>query len=155
MQSQERVRIAAFLEGEVAGGASSDGVAATVASILRSIDQALAPIVGQRGMAALYKRSVHLSRQIHPWLSIAAEGADASMDIEALAAALATRTSVDAAAVGTELLASLRGLLSTLIGESLTERLLRPVWATLLTDRLLRPVWATLLSGPSARDTNS
>lgn len=142
MQSQERDRIAAFLEGEVSAGASSDAVAAIVATAFRSIDQALAPIVGQRGMAALYKRSVHLSRPKYAWLPIAQEGVDAAMDVEALTAALATRTSVDAAAAGTELLASFRALLTTLIGESLTER-------------LLRPVWATLLSGPSARDTKS
>ncbi len=142
MQSQERDRIAAFLEGAVAAGASPEEVAALVATTLRGIDQALAPIVGQRGMAALYKRSLHLSRPMHAWLPVAAEGADAGADLAALAAALATRTSADAAAASTELLASFRALLTTLIGESLTER-------------LLRPVWATLLSGPSARDTKS
>jgi len=142
MQSQERDRIAAFLEGAVSAGASSQGVAALVATTLRGLDQALAPIVGQRGMAALYKRSLHLCRPMHPWLPVAAEGAEFELDIAALTAALATRSSAEAAAAGTQLLASFRALLTTLIGESLTER-------------LLRPVWATLLSGPSALDTKS
>ena len=140
MQSQERDRIAAFLEGAVSAGASSEEVAAHVTTTLWCINRALAPIVGQRGMAALYKRSLHLSRPMHPWLPVAAEGAESEMDVAALTAALAKRTSADAAAAGTQLLKSLRALLTTLIGESLTER-------------LLRPVWATLLSGPSAWDT--
>ena len=142
MQSQERDRIAAFLEGTVASGASSHEVAALVATTLRGLDQALAPIVGQRGMAALYKRSLHLSRPTQPGLPVAADGAESGMDVAALTAALATRSAAEAAAAGTQLLASLRALLTTLIGESLTER-------------LLRPVWATFLSGPPARDTTS
>jgi hypothetical protein len=140
MHSQERDRIAAFLESAVSGGASSEEVAALVATTFQAIDRALAPIVGQRGMAALYKRSLHLCRPIHEWLPIV--GDESSVDVAALTVALAERTSADAASAGTRLLESFRVLLTTLIGESLTER-------------LLRPVWATFMSGPSARDTNS
>ena len=140
MQSQERDNVAAFLEGAVSAGASSEEVAALVTTTLVRIDLALSPIVGQRGMAALYKRSLHIARPMHPWLPTAAEGAESEMDLADLTAALATRTSADAAAAGAQLLKSFRALLTTLIGESLTER-------------LLRPVWATLLSGPTARDT--
>jgi len=93
MQSQERDRIAAFLEGAVLAGASSEEVGALVATTFRGISQALAPIVGQRGMAALYGRSLHLCRPMHPWLSAAADGADAEMDFAALTATLATQTS--------------------------------------------------------------
>lgn len=142
MQSQERDTSAAFLEGAVSAGASSEEVAALVTGAFRGIDQALNPIVGQRGMAALYKRSLHDCRPVHPWLPIAADNADSEMEFAALAAVLATRTSADAATAGTRLLESFRVLLITLIGESLTER-------------LLRPVWATFLSGTSARDTKS
>ena len=140
MQSQECDNITAFLEAAVSAGASSEEVAALVTTTLLRIDLALSPIVGQRGMAALYKRSLHISRPMHPWLPTAAEAAEAEMDLADLTAALATRTSADAAAAGAQLLKSFRALLTTLIGESLTER-------------LLRPVWATLLSGPTARAT--
>ncbi len=145
MHSQDRDKTAAFLEGTVAAGVSSEEVAALVATAFAGTDQALTPIVGQRGMIALYKRTLHLSRPLHPWLTIAAEAADdANPEIEfaALTTALATRTSADAAVAGAQLLDSFRTLLTTLIGESLTER-------------LLRPVWATFLSGSSARDTKS
>lgn len=146
MQSQERDRIAAFLEGAVDVGASSQEVAALVAATFRRVHQALVPIVGERGMAALYKRSLHLSRAMHPSLPGAAEGAAAdaefAVDLTALTAALATRSSAEAASAGTQLLDCFRALLTTLIGETLTER-------------LLRPVWVTLLSGAYARDTKS
>ena len=143
MQSQERDRVAAFLESAVSAGASSEQVAALVASTFRGLDQALAPIVGQRGMAALYKRSVHLCRPMQPWLPVATEAAGSEIDVAALNAALAKQSAADAAAAGIQLLASFGALLTSLIGESLTERLLRPVWATLF------------FSGPSARDTTS
>lgn len=150
MQSQERDRIAAFLEGAVDAGASSQEVAALVAATFRRVHQALVPIVGERGMAALYKRSLHLSGPMHPWLAGAAKGsadgaavdAEFAVDLTALTAALATRSSAEAASAGTQLLDCFRDLLTTLIGETLTER-------------LLRPVWVTLLSGAYARDTKS
>jgi len=143
MQSQERDGIAAFLEGAVKSGASSQELAALVATTLRGIDQALVPIIGQRGMAALYKRSLHLCLPMHPWLPVVvADGVESGMNVAALSVALAERTSADAAVAGTRLLEGLHALLTTLIGESLTER-------------LLRPVWATFLSGPTARDTKS
>jgi hypothetical protein len=140
MQSQERDRIAAFLEGSVSAGASSKDVAEAVAAAFRGIDQALMPIIGPRGVAALYTRSVHLARQAHVWFPHSAEGAPTTMDLAALTAALAQQTADDAAAAGVRLLQTFHGLLSSLIGASLTER-------------LLRPVWATFLSGPSAQET--
>ena len=140
MQSQERDKIAAFLEGAVSAGASSEVVTALVATTFRDVDRALVPIVGRRGMAALYKRSLHLSRSLHPWLPASAHGSEYEMDLAALTAAMAARTSAEAASAGTRLLKSFRTMLTTLIGESLSER-------------LLRPVWANFLSGASARDT--
>ena len=140
MQSQERDPIAAFLEGTVSAGASSQEVAEVVAAMFQSIDQTLVPIVGQRGMAALYKRTLHLARPTCPWLPVTPEDVSTGIDIAALTAALAQRTAADAAAAGARLLHNFHALLTTLIGEPLTER-------------LLRSVWATFLSGPSARDT--
>lgn len=139
---RSRDNIAAFLEGVASNGASAEAVATLVTETLQGIGQALVPIVGRRGMAALYQRSLRLSRSTHAWLPAADEGTEAEFALTALKAALTRQTPADAAAAGTQLLANFHALLITLIGESLTER-------------LLRPVWVTLLSGPSARDTNS
>ncbi len=128
----DRDRITAFLEGTVSSGASSQEVAEAVITAFGGIEYELMPIVGQRGVAALYKRAVHLARPSHPWLPPAAEGIAATMDLAALRTALAQQRAADAAAAGARLLQTFYGLLSSLIGPSLTERLLRAVWATFL-----------------------
>ncbi|WP_157615170.1 hypothetical protein [Rhizobacter sp. Root404] len=125
----------------VSDGASSEDVAALVATAFRGFDSELAPILGRRRTSALYRRSLHLCRPGNPWLpTLEDNGSD--IDAAALASTLSKRTSAEAALAGTQLLESFQALLTTLIGETLTER-------------LLRPVWATLLSGSSARDTKS
>jgi hypothetical protein len=91
-------------------------------------------------VAALYKRSVHLTSQTHPWLAGTHEGITTATDVASLTSLFARQTSAEAAAAGTLMLQTFCGLLSALIGPSLTER-------------LLRPVWATFLSGSSAPDT--
>jgi hypothetical protein len=142
MRNQENDRIAAFLEGQVSIGASSQEVANAVAAAFRAFDEVLLPIVGQRGVAALFKRTVHLAKQAHPWLSVSQEGVPTEMDLAALTHGLGAQTATDAAAAGVRLLQTFCGLLSGLIGPSLTER-------------LLRSVWITFSIGPSARDTTS
>lgn len=141
MHGQASNRIAAFMDQTVSAGASSQEVATVVAEAFQRIGQALVPIIGQGGLAALYKRTLHLSRPMCPWLPVVPQGAPSTMDLAALTTGLATQTAANAAAAGTELLQVFHTLLTSLIGESLTER-------------LLRPVGATFLSGPSARETN-
>ncbi len=94
------------------------------------IQTALAPIVGQRGMAALYKRSLHLGAQAWPWLA-AAQGDDepAPCDFTPLQTTLAAQSPASAAAGSLALLQTFHTLLQSLIGAGLTDRLLRPVWA--------------------------
>ena len=139
-EEEESDEIAALLAGAVSDGASSRHVAEMVGSAFRGIDQVLAPIIGQRGVAALYKRSVHLASQSHPWLPRSREGVHPAMDVTALTTGLSQQTAAAAAAAGGQLLQTFCGLLTSLIGPSLT-------------DRLLRTVWATFLSGPSAQET--
>jgi hypothetical protein len=61
------------------------------------------------------------------------------MDAGPLVAALAQQSAADAALAGARLLRNFHDLLVTLIGPSLTER-------------LLRSVWVNFMSGPSAQD---
>ena len=142
MQSQESDGIAPFLTRKASDGASSRQVADAVTSAFQGIDQALTPIVGRRGVAALYKRSVHLAGRTHSWLAVPMEGVPTAMDVVSLTAALEGQSAADAAAAGALLLQTFHELLTTLVGPSLTER-------------LLRPVWAPLFSGPSAKDTTT
>jgi hypothetical protein len=114
--------------------AHPERVAAEVAATWRDIDEALTPIIGKRGVAALYGRSVHLARQAHPWLASAEAGAPATMDLGVLVSMLSAQTAAEAAAGGGRLLHAFHELLTNLIGASLTERLLRSVWARFLVN---------------------
>jgi len=134
--------MSAFLSKTFFEGASSRQIADAVASTLQGIDQALAPIIGKRGVAALYKRAVHLAGRTHSWLVVPMGGVPTAMDIAALTGAMQEQSAADAAAAGTLLLQTFHEVLTALVGPSLTER-------------LLRPVWAASLSGPSTNDTTT
>ena len=113
----------------VGADASAAQVAAAAVATWHEIDAALAPFVGPRGVAALYKRSLHLARAAHPWLAGASAGLHDALDLAALDVVLARQDSASAAAGGGALLQTFHDLLATLVGPSLTERLLRSVWA--------------------------
>jgi hypothetical protein len=126
MQSQERGGIAPFLSEMVSAGASSQEVAEIFAAAFRGLEQTM----------------LHLARPACAWLPATPEGSVAAMDVAALTTELAKQSASDAADAGTRLLQILCALLNSLIGASLTAR-------------LLGPVWTTFLSGPSARDIKS
>jgi hypothetical protein len=109
--------------------ADAGQVADAVDAVWRDIDQALHPILGHRGVLALYNRSLALAAVRHPWLAAGHPGALAAIDASALRAALVQQAPAEAAAGGSALLQRFRDLLSSLVGASLTDRLLRPVWA--------------------------
>lgn len=85
-------------------------------------------MIGQRGSAALYQRSLHLARADYPWLGAAYEGAAERGEFDALRSALAQQTPEHAAAAHDSLLQTFIDLLADLIGESLTQRLLQAAW---------------------------
>jgi len=90
------------------------------------IDDALWPIIGHAGMAALFKRSLYLARSHQPALTAMVEAELAPGDFALLREILAQQA--DAAAVQANLLKIFLDLLTSLIGAELTERLLRSVW---------------------------
>ena len=113
-------------------GSESTREADWFAAVCREIDMALNPIIGAKGVAALYKRSVHVASLTHPWL-LGARGHDPStVDFAVLTTLLANRPNGEAAAGGALILETLHALLTTLIGLSLAERLLRPAWTLFL-----------------------
>jgi hypothetical protein len=132
LESENSRRIAVTLTRHVEEGADAARVADAVVSIWQTIDAALRPILGQQGVATLYKRSLFLVGPTHAWLAVAHEGIEAAMDLAALRSVLARQDSTVAAAGGGDLLQTFYELLASLIGPSLTERLLHPVWANTL-----------------------
>ena len=107
-------------------GAEASRVAAAVLVSWRAIDAALAPIVGRGGLSALYRRSVKLAQAEHPWLPEPplGEGPDPFTDLHV---ALSDRPPADSAAAHRSMLQSFCDVLDTLIGASLTNRILLPV----------------------------
>ena len=138
VESQGSQRIALVLSH---GAGAAGQVADTMVSTWQAINAALSPIIGQRGVAVLYKRSLYLIGSTHPWLEGMHADRHDSIDLLVLKSAFAQQSIADAAAAGGALLQTFHELLSSLIGLSLTER-------------LLRPVWGPFSSGPPAQDNS-
>ena len=130
MDSPQARRIAAVLARRPGGPANAAQVADATVAVWREVDAALNSVIGLRGVAALYRRSLFLQRCDYPWLASAVSGPDTAMDLAALKAALAQQDSAVAAAAGGATLQTFHELLISLVGPSLTERLLRSVWTT-------------------------
>lgn len=106
-----------------------------------TIVEVLAPILGQRGVAALYRRTLDVAGAWHPCL-IEAHESEEPVSFKRLRRVLAQQ-SPDAAAAATDAsLQTFHGLLDSLIGTSLTQR-------------LLDSVWSPIFSGSPAQDTKT
>lgn len=115
-------------------GADADHIAALAVAKWRSIDNALAPIIGHGGVTALFNRSVSLRRPAHAWLGSPHDGLDQPHNLAALQSSLCQRPSAEAAAAAGAVLDEFVDLLSHLIGAALTERLLKSVWDNIPSD---------------------
>ena len=123
-------RIAATLARQREEGADAGQIAAAVTTAMGAIETNLRPIIGKGGVVAMYRRSLLLVASSQPWLT----GSDSSsneIDLAALRSLLAERGAADAAQAGAALLQTFFDLLDSLVGKSLSERLLRNVWAEL------------------------
>jgi hypothetical protein len=100
----------------------------------RRVEADLSPVIGRGGVAALFRRSLFLTRAAHLWLPEGRTGALDPVEFTEWQAALAMRPAADASAVDKALQRTFRELLTSLIGESLTERLLRPASGTTSND---------------------
>ena len=127
MQSEQKIIQAGVLE-LAAVGADAGQIADVVVSTWRNVNTALSPIIGQRAITALYKRSLHLIRADYPWLRTQYDDELESREFTALKTALSQQPPSTAVAAHVALLKTFNDLLTSLIGAALTERLLQPVW---------------------------
>ncbi len=93
----------------------------------RQIDLALTPIIGRRGILAIYKKALNITRNDFPWLAVVSEGDAAFDNFVSLQSVLAQQTSAAVMAANLALHRSFNKLLGSLIGESLSERLLQSI----------------------------
>ena len=128
MHSRDSSRLNGPLAQRVAEDADSRQIADAIGAMWADIQTALQPVLGQRGVAALFWRTLHVTATRHPCLApLKAESADAATELMALLAALQPAIAMEA---GSALLVNFRELLAALIGTSLTERLLQAAWST-------------------------
>ena len=104
-------------------------IAGELVRLVQDIAKVLTPILGGRGVAALYQRTLHVTRAHHPWVAGPQEIAQPIIDLVALQSAFARQDRAEAASAATALLHAFHDLLASLIGEPLCARLLDPVWA--------------------------
>jgi hypothetical protein len=126
--------IAVALEHRAGRGADGARIGEAIVSIWQDIEAALRPIIGRRGVEALYKRSLYLTVPDHPWLAGTYEENRTLPDVTSLQPIVAQQSRAAAVAAGAALLQSFFELLSGFIGIALAERLLHPVWGN-LSDR--------------------
>ena len=117
------------LAGPTPDGENAEQIADQVAAVWLEIVQALQPIIGHHGVAALYDRSLTVTAASRPWLLTGHQGSSSTVDSTALKAALAQQTPAEAAAGGRAHFQAFHELLTSLVGPSLTDRLLLAVWA--------------------------
>ena len=142
MPSPASRRIAAALDSRAGPDASASRVATTVVAMWRDVERQMTPIIGPRGIAALYGRSLYLTKRDFPWIGRPSDDLPETLDLTALHGALAAQGSALAAQGGTSLLHTFHALLESMVGSALTERLLH--------DVLLPPS-----SGDAAQDSGS
>ncbi|MDO9075203.1 MAG: hypothetical protein Q7U73_18250 [Rubrivivax sp.] len=112
----------------VAADVDAEGAAAAVVAVWRDADSALRPVIGARGVVALFNRSAHVAARTYPWLALTGQDPAAPLDLEALRALFLAHGAQQSLAAGNHLLDQLHRLLEHLVGLPLTEQLLRAAW---------------------------
>jgi hypothetical protein len=112
-------------------GESADAraVAKATADIWPQVASRLVPVIGPRGVDVLFGRALHQTSTVFPWLRSVGDHGSGVAALDNLETCLAGQKKTSAAEASRALLMNFTELLATLIGESLTERLLGPVWA--------------------------
>ncbi|VVN39776.1 hypothetical protein PS662_05388 [Pseudomonas fluorescens] len=132
--SEESRQIVASLAHRVGPNADIARIAQAIVSTLQAMDAALTPIIGVQGVAALYRRSLHLCASKHPRLAGICNDVQSAPDPTDLNSVLVAQSETDGWYFGEALLMTYYELLTTLIGPSLTAHLLRDVWELSLSN---------------------
>jgi len=125
---RDALHIRSSLARYIGEGADAERISDEAMSTWCEIDAALSPVIGQRGVAALFNRTLFLTRPTHAWLADVQENTAVPDVFAALRLTLRQQTSSNAAAAHIMLLETFVDLLTRLIGEEITERLLGSVW---------------------------
>jgi hypothetical protein len=106
----------------------ASAVAEAITSTWSQVASLLTPMIGARGADVTFRRSLYLTSKAFPWLGFDQEHVESDALLVTLTAHVAAQDADTAAEAGYTLLANFIELLTTLIGESLTEHILSSVW---------------------------
>jgi hypothetical protein len=94
----------------------------------KAVFEALSPIVGRHGVAAMWQRAVSVTSRKHSWLAASPLEGEALLDPLALLPSLVAQEPSIAAQAATDLSAAFQEILVSLIGKRLSEQLLANAW---------------------------
>jgi hypothetical protein len=112
--------------------ADANTIAAATVDLWLQISARLVPVLGARGVEVLFGRTLYLAGSSFSWLGGAGDRGRGTPSIDVIRARLGRQEAAVAAPAACEFLFLFTVLLATLIGNSLTDRLLGPVWALAL-----------------------
>ncbi len=107
-------------------------IAAAMVALCLRISARLAPVIGARGVDVLFSRTLYVARRSFSLLGVAGDWQLGPAFLDSIRARLGRQEAATAEAASCEFLYAFTVLLATLIGDSLTDRLLGPVWALAL-----------------------
>ena len=111
-----------------AGGPDTHDVSQPAITQWRQIAERLEPVIGTRGVDALFARALHLTSGRFPWLATNAALGNSAEALAQLALRFKIQETSVAAAAADLLLLTFTELLANMIGEPLTGRLLGAIW---------------------------
>ena len=123
-----RVPIRSLLAKDSGTGPDSATIADAAVSLCERLRRELVPLLGEGGVAALYARSLHLTKSEFPWLALARGAEPADAPFMQLRVCLGRQADAIAIEGASAFIATFCGLLISLIGDAMTSRLLREAW---------------------------
>jgi hypothetical protein len=120
---------------EAGPDADAKALAAAALRVYQTLAGQLALLIGDGGVRALTARSLHLVQRDFPWAARAQEPDASEGPFAQLGFSLARQEPAVATEAAAAALATLGGLLETLIGEALTMRVLRAAWPRAFPDK--------------------
>ncbi len=130
LNSRGREKVRRTMAHHAGASPDADAVAKATFIIWNDVEARLSTVIGTKGVDILFKRSLYLTTSSFPWLKGTEHPQDRESLFSGIKACLASRETESSTEAGCAFLNILTELLNTLIGDSLTERLLEPVWVS-------------------------
>jgi hypothetical protein len=108
--------------------ADAKAIAEATVATWHVVSAQLVPVIGVRGLDVLFRRALHQVSEAVPAMTGTEESGGALTSLARFQAFLASQSTTIAIEASTAVLASFTDILATFIGDSVTERLLAPIW---------------------------